>query len=145
MAPAVPARVRGPVRRWMDWRVAAAVTMITLGGLSLAVTDRLGVGADIDTTPSRIDSTTVAVGPTTRPGDSGRAIDTGRGAAGRTPAAARGATTPQLSFGGGVGDLDAESIEALMGALDELDRAPVAPSAEPDRAPVLPVISEGPL
>jgi len=48
-----------------------------------------------------------------------------------------------LSFGGGVGDLDEESIRALLGALDEIDRAPVAPSAEPDRSPVLPVIKEG--
>jgi hypothetical protein len=42
-----------------------------------------------------------------------------------------------------VSDLDDASIQALLGALDEIDRAPVAPSAEPDRSPVLPVIKDG--
>jgi hypothetical protein len=55
------------------------------------------------------------------------------------PAAAK----AQLSFGGGTGDLDDASLHALLGALDEMDRAPIAPSAEPDRTPVLPVIKEG--
>jgi hypothetical protein len=49
----------------------------------------------------------------------------------------------QLSFGGGVSDLDDASIQALLGALDEIDRKPIAVSAEPDHSPVLPVIREG--
>jgi hypothetical protein len=53
------------------------------------------------------------------------------------------APVAQLSFGGGVSDLDDASIRALLGALDEIDRAPIAPSAEPDRTPALPVIKEG--
>jgi hypothetical protein len=140
--PATRAHARVPAGRWMDWRVAAAVTMITVGGLSVAVTDRMRVGTDVDTPSGRIDSTTAAASPTTRPSDTGRATDSGRGpgfaAAGVAPA-----TRAQLSFGGGVGDLDTQTIEALMSALDEIDRAPVAPSAEPDRTPVLPAIGDG--
>lgn len=39
--------------------------------------------------------------------------------------------------------MDDVSIKALLGALDEMDRAPVAPSEEPDPTPVLPVIKTG--
>jgi hypothetical protein len=46
----------------------------------------------------------------------------------------------ELSFGGGMSDLDDATLKSLLGALDEIDRAPVAPSAEPDPTPVLPVI-----
>ena len=70
-------------------------------------------------------------------------IDTGPG---KTPSATASAgvkpvaTKAQLSFGGGMSDLDDASIKKLLGALDEIDRAPVAPSVEPDPTPVLPVI-----
>jgi hypothetical protein len=49
----------------------------------------------------------------------------------------------QLAFAGGMDDMDDTSIKALLGALDEMDRAPVAPSEEPDPTPVLPVIKTG--
>jgi hypothetical protein len=52
-------------------------------------------------------------------------------------------TKAQLAFAGGVEDMDDASIKALLGALEEMDRAPVAPSAEPDPTPVLPVIGIG--
>jgi hypothetical protein len=35
-----------PVKRWMDWRVAAALTTITVGGLSLAVSQRMRQGTE---------------------------------------------------------------------------------------------------
>ena len=57
---------------------------------------------------------------------------------GRVTAAAR--PKAQLVFAGGMEDMDDASIKALLGALDELDHAPVAPSEEPDPTPVLPVI-----
>jgi len=147
--PVVPARraraASAPVKRWIDWRIAAALTTITVGGLSLAVTRRFRLPPDMSPRQSTraIDS---AGGSRTsiiaRVPDTGRTADTGGGAA--SAQVARGTERKaQLSFGGGVGDLDAASIEALMGALDELDRAPMAPSAEPDRTPVLPVIGEG--
>src|SRR5512138_2492820 len=38
---------RVPANRWMDWRVAAALTMITVGTLSLAVSERIGSRSDL--------------------------------------------------------------------------------------------------
>ena len=138
-------RDRAPVKRWVDWRIAAALTTITVGALSVAVANRRSPSVDggvIDTSEavvSRFDSQAVP-GPTVTPQPhpkppvrllGGR--DTVRPAS----------TKAQLSFGGGVADLDDESIRALLGALEEIDRAPVAPSAEPDPTPVLPVIKDG--
>jgi len=150
--PKPPALVSGAsaprVKRWVDWRVAAALTMITVGGLSVAVTERIRTsGRDVvPVVPESLavtdDTSNQAVSiPPNVPGAPNRS-DTGI----RT--APRGATTPsraraELTFGGGVNDLDDASLRALLGALEEIDRAPVAPSAEPDRTPVLPVIKEG--
>jgi anti-sigma factor RsiW len=132
-------------RRWMDWRVAAALTMITVGGLSVALNRR----QDGDVHPTAVDS---ALGKdlATAERDSvplvipaPRANDTAKPAA--SPASLR---PPQhdrveLSFGGGVSDLDDASVKELLGALDEIDRAAVALSAEPDHSPVLPAGREG--
>ena len=132
-----------PVKRWLDWRVAAALTTITVGTLSLAVTQRIssrsGIGVR-DTAVSAPTAAPVAI-PSNRPAETPGTTSTPRPAPTRP---AREAAAPAvLSFGGGVSDLDDSSIRALLGALDEIDRAPVAPSAEPDRTPVLPVIKEG--
>lgn len=144
--PSAPAREAAspPVKRWVDWRIAAALTMITVGGLSVAVTGRFRHDTPLVPPPdsvSPVGPTTPVTAPvasnptaTARPSDTGRAL-----AAAATPVR----TKAQLSFNGGVSDLDEASIQALLGALDEIDRAPVAPSAEPDRSPVLPVIKEG--
>ena len=139
--PNVRARRAAPMRRWMDWRVAAALTTITIGTLSLAVSQRVSRS---DLEPR---DTVVAEPP--EPSQVGTQSNPPR-APGETasvprpvpPAVHPAAPATQLSFGGGVSDLDDASIRALIGALDEIDRAPVAPSAEPDRTPVLPVIKE---
>lgn len=135
----------GSVKRWMDWRVAAALTTITIGALSLAVSQRVssrpdvgpsdsGVVTRVGPSPVGVQSNPVAPSP-----------ETASAPRSETPRAVRSTGSPaaQLSFGGGVSDLDDASIRALLGALDEIDRAPVAPSAEPDRSPVLPVIKDG--
>src|SRR5689334_3621274 len=148
-----PAAPRGvPVKRWIDWRVAAALTTITVGGLSLAIGNRSSTGVD----RSRPDSS-IAAGPV-NPGftpvtaapsasepassrDSGGSRDRhGESHAARPALTSGPRAKAQLSFGGGMSDLDDASIQQLLGALDEIDRAPVAPSADPDRSPVLPVI-----
>ena len=135
-----------PMKRWVDWRLAAALTMITVGGLSVAIVQRRGT----DATGVPIDP--VAVAPAIPSG--GRAVDSAgavagggtRSDTGSEPAARRSmrpaSPRAQLSFNGGVGELDDASIQALLGALDEIDRAPVAPSTEPDRSSVLPVIKD---
>lgn len=134
-------KAHGAPRPWMDWRIAAALTMVTVGGLSLAVTQRMRLSPPTGVRPApTLDSANHGGAPVAR-GEPGtrRAPDTGIAAAPTSPAAG---TQPRfgLSFGGGTGDLDASQIEALMGALDEIDRAPLAPPAEPDRSSMLPVI-----
>ena len=134
-----------PRARWMDWRVAAALTMVTVGGLSVVVTQQRPPATRVpglDTPALRVvdDSTpgTSTVAPI-----ASRVPDTGTTPTRIAPPASR-AARAELSFGGGgEGDLDDASLRALLGALDEIDRGPVAPSAEPDGSPVLPVIREG--
>ena len=136
-------------KRWMDWRVAAALTMVTLGGLSVAVTERLqstrragptDTGASVVVPPAGVSKVLPAPPPPAMSrGDTGD----GPRANHATPSVAR-PGKPQLVFGGGsADDLDDASLRALLGALDEIDRGPVAPSVDPDRTPVLPVIKEG--
>jgi len=136
------------VKRWIDWRVAAALTMISVGGLSLAVArhrsteprPRNSVVAlpSVDTQPPV--QPTKTVGAERSPSgarDTTRSVDrSGRASATSRPKA-------QLAFAGGTDVMDDVSIKALLGALDEMDRAPVAPSEEPDPTPVLPVIKTG--
>jgi len=140
-----PAARTPRVARWMDWRVAAALTMITVGGLSVAVTqrheaDRRGpidsaVVSDIDSAVRMTEAQT----PPSQP----KALDTGRvrppsGTTRPTQAASK----AQLAFGRD-DDLDDASLRELLAVLDEIDRGPVAPSAEPDPSSVLPVIRDG--
>jgi hypothetical protein len=144
---AVAVPTADPVKRWVDWRLAAALTMITVGGLSVAVVQRRGAdgtGVPIDSgaTAPVIPSGGRAVDPAGAAGGLGARWDTAGEPASRGSTQAA-SPRAQLSFHGGVGELDDASIQALLGALDEIDRAPVAPSAEPDRSSVLPVIRDG--
>ena len=144
----LPQRAPGgpPVNRRVDWRVAAALTMISVGGLSLAVAHRRATEApphDSRTVAQSVDTpSALPAKPTGEIGSPPGGHDTARraGRSGRTPA-----TPPkvQLAFAGGMDDMDDASIKALLGALDEMDHAPVAPSEEPDPTPVLPVIKTG--
>lgn len=135
------ARHAAPAKRWLDWRIAAAaaLTMITLGGLSVALSRR-GHDAPPPIQVVRRDTVPRVIPPAPIPAVV-KSVDTTRRPTPKPLTAAR--PKAQLAFGGGVDDLDEASLRALMGALDEIDRAPVAPSAEPDRTPVLPVIREG--
>lgn len=137
---------RPPIKRWLDWRIAAALTMITVGGLSLAVVNRLGRNDGAYAVPPRVVQDSPAVvspGPepsptTVTPPETVPVVRNPK----PNPAARAESAKAQLAFGGGVEDLDDASLRALLGALDDIDRAPVAPSAEPDRTPLLPVIKE---
>jgi hypothetical protein len=140
-------RARGPepVKRWMDWRVAAALTTITVGGLSLAISQRMHSGSEMPLRDSVAVRTPPVAPPKSAAAGSPRVVGTApRDTPPSTTANRRPSTAKaQLSFGGGTDDLDDASLKELLGALDEIDRAPLAPSAEPDRTPVLPVIKEG--
>jgi hypothetical protein len=145
VAAARVSRRAAPVKRWLDWRIAAALTTITVGGLSLAVSERVHPsinGTQRDST--EIGALTTATRESTTVASSRRIAALRRDT--QTPPSTNprsAAAKAQLSFGGGTSDLDDASLQALLGALDEIDRAPIAPSAEPDRTPVLPVIKEG--
>jgi hypothetical protein len=153
--PAAPASGRtggAPMRRWMDWRIAAALTMITVGGLSVAVLRRGPSETRVKPADSVIavrppDSTTTPTPPSPQqdsPSVRGRGQPSDTVKQSKPPATRTQVASPkeQLAFSGGADDLDEATFRALLGALDEIDRAPVAPSAEPDRTPVLPVISK---
>jgi hypothetical protein len=148
-APRIVANARNakPVRRWMDWRVAAALTMFTVGGLSLALDGRLAERSRSGDSPAavlRMD--TAPPRPADPPAANGNvAPRPGMARSGPEPARPvnAGSAKAQLAFAGGGDDLDDASLQALLGALDEIDRAPVAPPAEPDPTPVLPVIRTG--
>src|SRR5215216_3332466 len=75
LAGAVTITPTAPVKRWVDWRLAAALTMITVGGLSVAVVQRRGS----DATGVPIDSGAGA--PAVRSGD--RTVDSAGSLAGR--------------------------------------------------------------
>lgn len=145
----MPERAHGaqPVKRWIDWRVAAALTMISVGGLSLGLArhrsndarsrDSAAAVASVDTRRAQPVETTATRASSSILHDTARpATRSGRAAGVPQPKA-------QLAFAGGTDDMDDASIKVLLGALDEMDRAPVAPSAEPDPTPVLPVIKTG--
>ena len=106
--PKPPGRVQRPVmKRFATWqRIAAAISFISLGGISLAVSRSFfsGEGAVVSSDTPVV----AAVSPT------------GRDA------------TPAISFGGGVSDIATEDLEKLLGALETLE---AVPPAEPDGVP----------
>ena len=112
-----------PVRRWMDWRVAAALTMITVGGLSIVLKRQATPDA-----PPPID-TALANQLAKVGGDSVTVL-----ASGTTPRNTNDTTKPtivpprlqpaqndrvQLSFGGGVSDLVAQHRGQLVFVADD--------------------------
>ena len=145
--PKPPARAVASVNRqratrWMDWRAAAALTMITVGGLSVAITQRGQDRASILDTATVTDIDSAVRVTQTLPIGERKASDTNKTSTPPLPGTAPRAKA-QLAFGGGADDLDDASLTALLGALDEIDRGPIAPSGEPDPTPVLPVIRDG--
>lgn len=114
IAGALP-RPRAARRRWSSTpamlRIAAVVSFISLGGISLATLRGLGDGAG----NGRIDSVALY-----------GLDDTSRGAGGIDGTNG----TPAISFGGGVSDLEAEDLVALLSAVDALEAAPLADPEE---------------
>jgi hypothetical protein len=120
--------------------------MITVGGLSVAVSRRPSPEElpPADTALSRdLQNAARDTGPAIASVEPKGPRDSAQPKTSEQPRQAATAEKAQLSFGGGVSDLDDASIQALLGALDEIDRKPIAVSAEPDHSPVLPVIREG--
>ena len=128
--PRPAARVARSARHFPMWRVAAALTMVSVGGLSLVLARKAY-------TPEPMTAKAVAVAPT--PPAAGTAATPNvspSGAAATTAAPA--SAEPALSFGGGVDDLENADIEALIAAVDGLD---VALAVEPE--PSSPIVPAG--
>ena len=135
-------RPRVAPRRWLDWRIAAALTMVTVGGLSVLVSQRgQRVGEDgRSPSPTRAETTAVVQPPLLATADTPAPVPL-RGTPRVAPATVR-TEKATLSFGGDVDELDRPSLEALIGVLEEIDSSPVAPSAEPGRLTALPIITD---
>lgn len=117
IARALPKPRRRTVRSFTMLQLAAAISFISLGGISLAVVRSVFNG---EPTVMHIDS---AVTPA---GDSGSKVSP-ESARARTGVVSRG-----ISFGGGVSDLAEEDLEALLSAIESLE---AAPPVDPDEPP----------
>jgi len=100
--------------RFYAWRIAAAISFISLGGISLAVA-RTFFSNESPMRP--VDSTTTV------------SVDSPRTAA-TVPPGTPG--RPAITFGGGVSDLATEDLEELLGTIESLE---AAPPVEPDVVP----------
>lgn len=108
----VPARA---VWQRPAWRIAAAIAVISVGGLSLAIA-RSGVGGATD-------STLVAAARDSGPGALA-AETTGAGDDARTLARSPVATPVTLTFGGGLADLSDDELRALIASVDRVEATP---------------------
>ena len=119
-------RTSRPALHFPVWRVAAALTMVSVGGLSLVLA-RKAYTPEPMTPPSVVSTTGI---PDVPPAPSPSI-----GSASEAPAPA--VSRPALSFGGGLDDLENTDIEALIAAVDGLDVAlaidpePASPLAQP--------------
>jgi anti-sigma factor RsiW len=102
----IPARALRLRSRIARWQIAAAVTMISLGGLSLAVARRYS-GRQV--VPG---DTTFVVAPVSAPPDA--------------PDSAPPAGGPSLTLSSNVSDLDTPQLEALLASIENLEAVPVA-------------------
>ena len=111
-------RARSP---WMDWRVAASIAVLAVGGASFAVirARQQPVAAPVPAAVSHSVRAPIAQQVAT---------DTERRASHATPTPVVPANA-ELSAAGGVGDLSDNDLRAL---LDDLDSIDAMPSAEPE-------------
>lgn len=128
IAAAIPAaRPSVPMGRsrhtWVDWRIAAAVTLLLAGGTSVMTF----VGGD---TPSALPGANRAAVTSAGPDGSTSGMGGDSRVDGASTRVAVVATGPaELSMGGGLSDLSASELEALLGEIDDLD---ALPAIEPD-------------
>ena len=132
VANAERARVAPRRRVWSDWRIAAAVTVLAVGGgsfallrqgVSPATTDSIfaeGPGTGSAGTPSRDRATPVAPSRVADAGVAGSgSTSVARGNGGATEEQAGLATTARLA------DLDERQLQALLDQIDQLQAVPI--------------------
>jgi anti-sigma factor RsiW len=109
-----------PRRSWLDWRIAAAVTLLVAGGSSVALYHRLGPTTRV---PFANAVTPVVPGPLA----SSRAPTPAETVA----SASEGVSSAEQGLGmsGRLGDLDDRQLQSLI---DDIDRLEAVPITEPD-------------
>lgn len=120
-------RVAPRRRTWADWRVAAAITVLAVGGGSVAVMnyDRSGSVAVAGDTSRLIGESAIAPPVTTPSGDASRSRESTR----QTVTSANDATSAStLATAAGLSDL---SEGELQGLLDEIDQMQAVPITDP--------------
>ena len=101
---------------WTGWRIAAAVSTIAVGGLSVAVLRDLGATRrGLIAVPAVVASATTQAAPATPGGDSEHIASADAG----------------MALGGGLSDLSDVEMEGLLKDLDGIE---ASPSDEPDAA-----------
>jgi anti-sigma factor RsiW len=122
--PAPPRARVVPAQRGRNiFRIAAAVSLISLGGVSLAVTRSFFVGRGSTATTDSVASLV-----TPAPDDDSVQLVLADPAARRTGSDGQ----LELTVGGGVSDLGIDDLRTLLGELEELE---AAPDAEPEYNP----------
>jgi anti-sigma factor RsiW len=120
-------------RKSIRWQMAAAVSFITLGGLSLAIARESYRTGGRDSVPSSVQVPADTVRPDTPSATPKAPREVARVPAPAAPAPAANAR-PSLTFGGGVSDLSDAEVEALLGAIDRVDATPLE---DPEHVDVL--------
>ena len=111
-----PARATGFRPMWTGWRIAAAVSTIAVGGLSVAVLRNLvAAGHGPAAVSPVVASATTQSAPATPGGDTEHIASAG----------------PGMALGGGLSDLSDVEMEGLLKDLDGIE---ASPSDEPDAA-----------
>jgi hypothetical protein len=127
-APAPRPQIRPAVlagRRWSDWRIAAAVTVLVAGGSSLAVLRRGPSAAD--TRAQITDSTPTRSFARVAPESGAAATPDGAVSSNSTPVASIAALDDGAEdvVDGRFGGLSPEQMQALLGEIDKLQAVPV--------------------
>lgn len=137
-----PTSVMRRRRTWVDWRIAATVTVIAIGGGSAVVLSHGGSGARIDSasvspavasqpvleTPPATAAQTAPVESMTR-----RHSPTTPGAVG--PARTAAADAQGLDMTGRLGDLSDDQLQALLGDISKMEAVPMT-EPEPVAVPI---------
>jgi anti-sigma factor RsiW len=111
-----PSRATGFRPLWTGWRIAAAVSTIAVGGLSVAVLRDLGEGRRRPiAVPAVVASATTESAPASPDGDTEHIAS----------------ADPGMALGGGLSDLSDVEMEGLLKDLDAIE---ASPSDEPDAA-----------
>jgi hypothetical protein len=114
----------GASRSWQSWRIAALVSFVVLGAVSLATLRGVFGGGSAARPAAPATASAIAA-----PGADQKPAPTPVRVAQRESLAKAAPRAAQLSFGGGLSDLTDEQLKALLREIDTVD---ALPSADPE-------------